>query len=300
MYLGGGQRKRVNQWMLEFSAGHDTAALDYLYKIYPAESAERIVTRLVDKSQRRNIGICKSCEPHMQGGMLQTYAPNGTRQARLCDYVVDPVHVWNDQETEGGVSHRIQERFEEWASPHGAPVFDSVVPSLVLGFSVEEFAAPVACLTDSEEMVVALIHPLVQVYTIPKTGQLAYVGHVCNFRQKVAQFVSSLPILPQDMPFVMVRPRLLKGCRTKSAPFKIDVFKVKKAFEWLRLYNPYYRDIIWDQKAEEAWQDEDLQIGSTREEDFDLKLLAAVGLWHFFVGWNVALPMRLLRREALP
>ena len=34
-----------------------------------------------------------------------------------------------------------------------------------------------------KRMVLALVHPLVQVYTIPRTGQLAYVGHVCNFRQ---------------------------------------------------------------------------------------------------------------------
>ena len=55
----------------------------------------------------------------------------------------------------------------------------------VLGLSVNEFAAAVDLLTDSEEMVLALVHPLVQVYTVPTTGQLAYVGHICNFRQQV-------------------------------------------------------------------------------------------------------------------
>ena len=34
-----------------------------------------------------------------------------------------------------------------------------------------------ADLTDFEQMVLALVHPLVQVYTIPTTGELAYVGH---------------------------------------------------------------------------------------------------------------------------
>ena len=52
----------------------------------------------------------------------------------------------------------------------------------------------------------ALVHPLVQVYTIPKTGQLSYVGHVCNFHQKVSEFLSSLPTLPCNMPYVKVRP----------------------------------------------------------------------------------------------
>ena len=76
---------------------------------------------------------------------------------------------------------------------------------------MEEFAHPVAALTDHEEMVLGLVHPLVQVYTIPRTGQLAYVGHICNFRQKVTKFLTSLPLLPADMPIVHVRPRKYKG-----------------------------------------------------------------------------------------
>ena len=50
--------------------------------------------------------------------------------------------------------------------------------SSVLGLSVKEFAPAVAQLTDHEEMVLALVHPLVQVYTLPRTGQLAHVGHI--------------------------------------------------------------------------------------------------------------------------
>ena len=53
----------------------------------------------------------------------------------------------------------------------------------MLGYSAHEFAPAVAALTDHEEMVLALVHPLVQVYNLPRTGQLAYVGHICNFRQ---------------------------------------------------------------------------------------------------------------------
>jgi hypothetical protein len=103
-------------------------------------------------------------------GVLQAYAPNGISHPRLCDYVVDPVRVWNDKASEGGVSYRCQERFEELCSAEPAqpaPVFDSADPTRVLGFAVEEFATPLGCLTDSEEMVLALVHPLVQVYTIP-------------------------------------------------------------------------------------------------------------------------------------
>ena len=89
----------------------------------------------------------------------------------------------------------------------------------VLGLSVNEFAAAVDLLTDSDEMVLALVHPLVQVYTVPTTGQLAYVGHICNFRQKVAKFISRLPTVPQDMPFVQIRPRSLGNRPSFRAPF---------------------------------------------------------------------------------
>ena len=114
----------------------------------------------------------------------------------------------------------------------------------------------------------ALIHPLVQVYTIPKTGQLSYVGHVCNFHQKVTEFLSKLPTRPKDMPFVKVRPRNFAGKPCRKAPFTVDVIKLKQAFEWLREYNPYYRDVEWREDWEQEWLQEDVDVGSTREEDF--------------------------------
>ena len=152
----------------------------------------------------------------------------------------------------------------------GSPLVRPTVPVQVLGFAVHEFAEAVSSLTDSEEMVLALVHPLVQVYSIPRTEQLAYVGHVCNFRQKTAAFISSLPITPEDMPFVMVRPRNFKNQQKRGSPFKIDVGKVRKAYVWLKKFNPYYRDIEWVSSAEEAWREDEVQIGTVREEDFDL------------------------------
>ena len=110
---------------------------------------------------------------------------------------------------------------------------------------MEEFARPVAALTDHEEMVLGLVHPLVQVYTIPRTGQLAYVGHICNFRQKVTKFLTSLPLLPADMPIVHVRPRKYKGKTGGIALFKVDVTKLRSAFLWLKANNPYYAGVEW-------------------------------------------------------
>ena len=113
----------------------------------------------------------------------------------------------------------------------------------------------------------ALVHPLVQVYTIPKSGQLAYVGHVCNFHQKVSEFLSKLPTLPADMPFVKVRPRNFAGKPCRKAPFTVNVTKLRRAFQWLQRYNPYYRDVQWMDDWAEEWEQEDVDFGSTREDD---------------------------------
>ena len=114
----------------------------------------------------------------------------------------------------------------------------------------------------------ALVHPLVQVYTIPKTGQLSHVGHVCNFHQKVTESLSKLPTLPANMPFVKVRPRNFAGKPCRKAPFTVNVIKLRHAFEWLRKYNPYYRDVEWREDWAQEWLEEDVDVGSTREEDF--------------------------------
>ena len=118
-------------------------------------------------------------------------------------------------------------------------------------------------------MVLALVHPLCQVYTIPRTGQLAYVGHVCNFRQKVTEFLKELPTLPSKMPYVKVRPRSFGGRPCMKAPFRVDVAKLHAAFLWLKKNNPYYVDVEWRDDWAEEWKKEDVDIGSTCDEDMD-------------------------------
>ncbi len=112
----------------------------------------------------------------------------------------------------------------------------------------------------------ALVHLLCQVYTIPRTGQLAYVGHVCNFRQKVTKLLSSLPTLPKDMPFVKVRPRGFGGRPGLKAPFAVNVDKLLHAFRWLNANNPYYHNVEWRDDWAEAWKQEGVDIGTTRGE----------------------------------
>ena len=188
-------------------------ACRYLTANYPEDEVNRITQRLVCESRKRSVTICCDCEKYVSEDM-RLPPPQG--DMRLCDYVVDPLSVAPNSQ---GLQVA-RERFEGLSSPNS--VSDAGL-STVLGLSIAEFAPAVAALTDHEEMVLALVHPLVQVYTIPRTGQLAYVGHICNFRQKVSQFLSSLPIMPGELPFVQVRPRRYKSHSAGKALFKVDV-----------------------------------------------------------------------------
>ena len=148
----------------------------------------------------------------------------------------------------GAADDKTQPRRAEMAvDPECAPGVEDGDAMKCLGKPLSEIASPLHDLSDFEEMVIALVHPLVQVYTIPKTGELAYVGHVCNFRQHVPRFMATLPRPPCEMPFIMVRPRAAPGatnCKPRC-PFPVDVQKLHSAFLWLQKHNRWYRDIVW-------------------------------------------------------
>ena len=147
----------------------------------------------------------------MQSGQLKAVACT-----RLCDFCVDPVTVHSAVEDQAlPVDYGQYERCHDHnLESEQRPALIADPTAYVLGLSIDEFAGAVAALSDSEELVLALVHPLVQVYSIRATGQLAYAGHICNFRQKVTSFISRLPTLPLDMLFVNIRPRTMGNRRT--------------------------------------------------------------------------------------
>ena len=118
------------------------------------------------------MAICRGCQGHVgDDGILE---PPGD-EMRMCDYAVDPARC----SLGSGGREVARERFEGAVLPGSASDANS---RSVLGHGAGEFVPALAALTDHEEMALALVHPLVQVYTLPRTGQLAYVGHICNFR----------------------------------------------------------------------------------------------------------------------
>ena len=127
----------------------------------------------------------------------------------------------------------------------------------------------------------ALVHPLVQVYSVPSTGELAYVGHVCNFRQRVAKFLSSLPTLPVDMPFVLVRPRRSTGkkMRGRGAPHAVHLQRLRKAFALLQRHISYFREVLWEDGNAAAWESREYESPG-REEDLPSNIVIIAAEFH--------------------
>ena len=175
--LRASKRKDVDHWFLSADQTQDShaQAAAFLNNNYDHETCARLLNRLVDTDRKRGIVVCPACATHVHEDRL--CAGNGVR---LCDYVVDPVYTKVCDQALPVVVERWHAHSPEGENEE-APVLDARPMTPVLGLSLQEFAAPIAQLTDQEEMVISLIHPLVQVYTLPCTGQLAYVGHVCNF-----------------------------------------------------------------------------------------------------------------------
>ena len=177
------------------------------------------------------------------------------------DFAVDPLYEIREDNRYRAIC-TIEEHNAEIIPPaHGQPA--------LLGRTIQAIAPALSALTDFEEMVISLVHPLVQVYTIPRTGELAYVGHVCNFRQNVCQFMSKIPVLPKNMPTIFVRPRqsAANPDRMVRKPFAVNMDRLRVAFAWLKEHNHYYQAIIWDEDAAAAWNDNP-ELPS-REEDIE-------------------------------
>ena len=210
-----------------------------------------------DVRRKRRLVVCRDCAEDLRGGRL----------ASRRGLAVDPVY---EHRADGAWTSTSAEDVGEVVLAEGA--VDEVGGVRVLGRRLEDFAPAIAALSDFEEMVLSLVHPLVQVYTIPRTGELAYVGHICNFRQDVTGFMTKLPARPRETPFVMVRPRRSKGAQDgrARAPFRVSVVALREAFEWLREHNPYYQVVEWDDGAAGEWEQDDVDL-PTREGPEDLE-----------------------------
>lgn len=103
--------------------------------------------------------------------------------------------------------------------------------------------AELAALTDFEEMLVSRVHPLVQVFTLFPSGQIAYVGHIVNYRQHSIEWITDLPLKPVDVPLILVRrkTREAAGIQRKRAPFAARREVLRNALRWLLANHPQWQ-----------------------------------------------------------
>ena len=97
-------------------------------------------------------------------------------------------------------------------------------------------------LTHVEQMCVARVHPLVQIYSV-RTGQVAYVGHVVNLEQKVKKWYDNLPPHPRELPILLIS-RPTRGewkIKSRRAPIVVNRERLIAAFERLMISHSEYR-----------------------------------------------------------
>ena len=103
----------------------------------------------------------------------------------------------------------------------------------------EETPEALKDLTQVEQAAIAQICPYVQIWK--RGSSQATRGHCINFYQDVHDFVTKLPPHPQDLPFLYLKnPR--ESVTDKYFLVRRD--KIVVALQYLKLNNPYYKDII--------------------------------------------------------
>ncbi|KAK3923565.1 ATP-dependent DNA helicase [Frankliniella fusca] len=96
-----------------------------------------------------------------------------------------------------------------------------------------------SCLSQIEQLLIARVHPVVQVYRL-RGGQIGYSGHVINFFQDITEFTKTLPHSIEDISGVVK-----VCCQTPSFHKDFTVRKrlVLEALQWLKENNPHYFDV---------------------------------------------------------
>ncbi|KAK3921767.1 hypothetical protein KUF71_010943 [Frankliniella fusca] len=135
--------------------------------------------------------------------------------------------------------------------------------------SIGDVPSELSDLTAIEELLIAMVHPVVQVFRL-RGGQFAYSGHVINFFQDVKGFAKILPHSIEDINGVVK-----VCCKTKAfhQDFSIRKDKVLQALLWLKTNNPYYSDIEIDNNIINNLPDQfDFEVTDNMEEDDNLNL----------------------------
>ncbi|KAK3919264.1 DNA polymerase delta small subunit [Frankliniella fusca] len=140
-------------------------------------------------------------------------------------------------------------------------------------------------LTLTEQLLIARVHPVIQVYRLVG-GQTGYSGHVVNFFQDVKQVAKSLPHVIADL------KGIVNVCYDKllfHKDFKIRKKNVLDALLFLKKNNKYYHDIVIDDIALNSLPSDDYFHGNRsnmedeendREHDVSSMAVPSTAIYH--------------------
>ncbi|KAJ3455383.1 hypothetical protein MRS44_013983 [Fusarium solani] len=126
------------------------------------------------------------------------------------------------------------------------PYFFSAANNLDFG----EVPGNLPGLTMVEEMLIARVHVHVKVLQV-RGAQYKYRGHVVHFLRNVGRLFEELPVLPEDLDMVLLRPPNMEGDPHFQQQFARD-FRVRRSclltwLHYLQRHHPGYRDVIVSQ-----------------------------------------------------
>jgi hypothetical protein len=108
-------------------------------------------------------------------------------------------------------------------------------------------------LLDVEAMMIAPLHTVMSCYNLKGHGQMFYGGHVVALPRDITRLVNAVPLLPEDLDAIIVRPPDLDP----EEVAKLDAFTIRPAviahwLDLLRIYHPAYKSgaIISDENMQ--------------------------------------------------
>ena len=147
------------------------------------------------------------------------------------------------------------------------------IPGIPLTFSAEndmdpgEQAECLRVLNSVEEAAISLICPVMNIVKL-KYGALSLKGHCISFEQDVGEFISRVPRLPADLPYIAL---IAPG---QPVTLTANRHNILAAIKYLIQNNYYYRNVVIDEEALESYPDNsvDYIAGVRTIEDPNLSL----------------------------
>ena len=100
-----------------------------------------------------------------------------------------------------------------------------------------------------EQMLISRIHVSIQIQSV-RGAQFRYTGHVINFLRDVGKIYNKLPLLPEDLEIIILRPSNTDenpGLRRQFAKdYRVRWSAITVWLEYLKENHPGYADIVID------------------------------------------------------